>query len=252
MELPGGAFLSSVSIGSEEELLFAGLAVMPLLSADENLSYKLGDLLHPAENATALIMASEIRRASYINGRQAAKLAILRLFPELEAAAVNIETGTLGEPIATGLPGPYAVSLAHSEHHAAGLCFPSVMPMGVDIETPGAKNGETILSTLSAHEKSLLKGEQDSLDYLHVLWTAKEAVGKAIRLGFRIPLERYEISHTEILSRCDRTCYLCHFTRLAGFASVSRHWNGAILTVAFPDIEGNLDPVKRLLRIGVE
>ncbi|MEI8007279.1 MAG: 4'-phosphopantetheinyl transferase superfamily protein [Bacteroidota bacterium] len=247
MRLPQGSFLSSARIGIRNELQFAGMAVLPIIQGMPAGS-ELTGLLHPKEKEKAAAFASEIRRISFIYGRIAAKLAILKVFPEVRAQEINIVNGALGEPVVEWKGSEHPVSISHSEHHSAGLVFPPGIPMGIDIETPEEKNRSIIPSILSPDEMQLLTAANDSIEFLHLLWTAKEAAGKANGQGFRLPVEQYEIKTVTICERDGRQYFLSQFSRLAGFHALTVILDKAVLSVAFPSWPGLPDQVTRLLK----
>ncbi len=248
MKLPQGSFLSSARIGTSDELQFAGMAILPIMQgmpAGEELT----ELLHTEEKERAAAFASESRRTSFIYGRIAAKLAILEVFPEAVAQEINIVNGAIGEPVIEWPGHEYSVSVSHSEHHSAGLVFPTGLLMGIDIETPEEKNRSIIPSILSPDEMELVKAANNSIEFLHLLWTAKEAAGKANGFGFRLPAEKYEIE-TEVSVNHDGVRYfLSRFKHLNGVDAITRNLGGAVLSVAFPTGHYFQDQVIRLLSI---
>ena len=200
------------SFGNEE--LSAGLAFFSSFD-DEYLMEKVCVLLHPEEIKTGNGYASDIRRRSFFHGRIAAKMAVNKLFPNIPPADLQIETGCFGEPLLKNPPRSYGISIAHDDLWNAGLCFPLSVPMGIDVETLTEKNREIIPSILSDYEKEMCNREEDSLAFLHLLWTAKEAAGKAIGLGFRVPSDWYEIDLVETISAEPRLIRQCRFKQLS-------------------------------------
>ena len=245
MDLPEGSLLATVPFGPAEDERLTGLAVIPVMKAGDT-PHLADRLLHPAELATAAAFASEVRRRSYISGRIAAKLAIRQVFPGLSGPEVHITANPLGKPIAEGLPGPYSVSISHSDHHGAAVCFPAAFPMGVDIETPEEKNRPIISSILTGEELTLLQTHHGSLEYLHVIWTAKEAAGKTTGLGFRLPVRHYEISKIVNQTSGERFYWTSHFKKIKDITTHSLKWQGAILTLAFPSLYEPIDLMRYL------
>jgi 4'-phosphopantetheinyl transferase EntD len=244
-----GALHCIIRIGPDEELL-AGIAVIPVLTT-EGSPHLADQLLHPAERAQAAAFRNEVRRISYLSGRVAAKLAIRQVFPGLDSAEINITANPVGKPIAESLPEQYAVSIAHSDHHGAALCFPAENPMGIDIETPEEKNRPIITSILIHSEIALVQAQCDALLILHVMWTAKEAAGKANGLAFRLPVEQYEIEMIKTLEDHKNRSWICNFKHLGKITTISREWQGAILTIAFPSGSGFGDAFMHLYENGL-
>ncbi|MEI7982386.1 MAG: 4'-phosphopantetheinyl transferase superfamily protein [Bacteroidota bacterium] len=231
-------FQSTIRFSSGKEELAAGLVLCPSLS-NEKLNARTRMLLHPEEINIGGGYTSDIRRRSFLNGRIAGKMAINKVFPDIPPASFQINTGSIGRPVIRDLPQPYGISIAHNESWNAGLCFPLSVPMGIDIETITEKNQTIIASILSSREKDLCSSAGDPLNLTHLLWTAKEAAGKAIGLGFRVPTAWYEIESVETLSAEPKLIRLARFINLSAFATLSVEIPGGMLSIAFP-AENNL------------
>ena len=233
------------SLGNEE--LAVGLVLCPSLS-NEELNARTRMLLNPEEINTGGGYTSDIRRRSFLNGRIAGKMAINKVFPDIPPASFRIITGSIGRPVIIDLPRPYGISITHNESWNAGLCFPLSVPMGIDIETITEKNRTIIASILSSCEKDLCNCEGDSLELTHLLWTAKEAAGKAIGLGFRVPTALYEIDFVETLRTEPQLIRQCRFKNLSVFTALSVEIRMRMLSIAFP-AENNLsETMIRLLQ----
>lgn len=224
------------SLGNEE--LAASLTLCPSLS-NEELNTKTLELLHPEEIKTGRGYASDVRRRSFLSGRIAGKMAMYQLFPDIPSAACRIMTGSIGRPVLYDFPQHYGISIAHNESWNAGICFPLSVPMGVDVETITEKNRTIIPSILSSREKDLCSSEGDSLELIHLLWTAKEAAGKAIGLGFRVPTAWYEIEFIDTLRTIPQLIHQCRFKNLSVFTALSVEIHGGMLSIVFP-AENNL------------
>jgi len=232
-------FQSIIRFSSGNEELATGLALCPSLG-NEDLITSARRLLHPDEINTGGNYASDIRRRSFLNGRIAGKMAINKVFPDIPPASYRIITGSIGRPVISDLPRPYGISIAHNELWSAGLCFPLSLPMGIDVEIITDKNQTTIASILSAQERDLCSQEGDPSELTHLLWTAKEAAGKAIGLGFRVPTAWYEIESVETLSTEPQRIRRAQFKFLSVFSALSVEIPGGMLSIAFP-AENNLN-----------
>jgi phosphopantetheine--protein transferase-like protein len=238
MDKQRGVFQSLVRFTSGNEELAAGLAHFSSFNNKE-LNDKSLKLLHPEEIKTGVGYASDIRRKSYIHGRIAGKMAVSQVFPDIKSAYLQIAAGCMGKPLLQNIAWPYGISIAHDDLWNAGLCFPLSVPMGIDVETITEKNRKIIPSILSDHEKEMCSRVEDSLEFLHLLWTAKEAAGKAIGLGFRVPTEWYEIEFVETLTTEPQLIRQCRFKQLSVFTALSTTIPHGILSIAFP-AENNL------------
>jgi 4'-phosphopantetheinyl transferase len=233
-----GLYQSAIRFCSGTEQLAASLTLFSSFG-DNELNNKTIGLLHPDEIKTGNGFASDIRRRSFLHGRIAAKMAVNQLFQDSHPADLLISTGNLGAPLLQNLHLPYGISIAHDDFWNAGICFPLSVPMGVDFETIAEKNRAIIPSILSGHEKEMCNHAMDSPGFLHLLWTAKEAAGKAIGLGFRVPAEWYEIEFIEPLRTEQKPIYQCCFKNLPVFTTLSVEIAGGMLSIAFP-VEKNL------------
>ena len=233
-------------MGEHRRMISAGLSLCCTLSEDA-LSERARVLLNPCEIQTAGAYRSLIRRQSYLHGRIAAKTAIGKVFPGTDPVSLEIINGSFGEPIIKNLSEPYGISIAHGEDWNAGLCFPLVLPMGIDAETVSEKHSSIIPAILSESEKEVCGHEPDPLLFLHILWTLKEAAGKAIRLGFRAPHEWYETDAVEIKQHEGSMIYQCRFKQLNLFAGLSVCVPGAVVSLVFPAGKGIDQDMLRLL-----
>lgn len=221
------------------ETLTAGLDLFSSFN-DEDLYNKSCRFLHPDEIKTGDGYVSDIRRRSFLHGRIAAKMAVNQVFPDIHPADLQIETGCFGEPLLKNMVLPYGISIAHNDLWNAGLCFPLSVPMGIDVETITGKNLAIIPSILSDYEKEMCSRTENSLEFYHLLWTAKEAAGKAIGLGFRVPAAWYEIDLIESISTKPYLIRQCRFKQLSVFKTLSTTIPQGMLSIAFP-AEKNLD-----------
>ncbi len=258
MEISGRTFQSVTSLSSSME---DSPSINPISHGNENLSVSLAlfssfreeelktrtkELLHPGEMNEGNGYGSEIRRRSFLHGRTAAKMAVGQLFPESRMTAILVATGSFGAPYLTNLGHPYGISIAHGDVWNAGLCFPLSVPMGIDVETISGKNHAIIPSVLSAEEKEMTARDKNPLEFLHLLWTAKEAAGKAIGLGFRVPVDWYEIDRAEIVINKTLLIRRCRFKHLSLFTTLSVTIPEGILSIAFPCGKNLEQPMIRL------
>lgn len=247
MEKPKDLFQSSTRFSIGNEAFSSGLVFFPSFG-DEQLQIKSIEQLHPDEIRMGKDFAADIRRRSFLHGRIAGKLAVNQLFPEVPSARLQISTGILGEPYFNNFIYPYGVSIAHDDHWAAALCFPLCVPMGIDMESMNEKNSTIIPSILSDQEKEICTRAENSLEFMHILWTAKEAAGKAIGLGFRVPTEWYEIDMVETICQTPYTVRSCRFKQLSVYTTFSVTLPQGILTIAFPAQQNLEQAMIRLLQ----
>lgn len=135
--------------------------------------------------------SSPERRAGYLARRQIAR-AVLAMAWEIPASAVEIGEGAAGAPL---LSGPLSgVHLSFAARGPLALIGFSTGPIGVDLEI--------VEPDMLIPRNMLRADERMTLDALPsigrakafcTLWTAKEAVVKALGLGFQLPPEAIRI-----------------------------------------------------------
>lgn len=139
-------------------------------------------------------MKFELRRKSFIAGRRAAKHLLMNCVPELRgcsAAQISIENRESGAPYALlnsrELPG--VLSISHSGDAAAAVyTSKSSIQIGVDLETI-ATRAQSFLQTYftqSELEWVFSVKEEDQALISTLIWSAKEAVLKALQTGLRV------------------------------------------------------------------
>ena len=132
-------------------------------------------------------------------GRLAAKSALGAMLTEPDLPRIGVRAGVFGQPLvdhprSLGID----VTVSHSNGLAVALAYSADWPIGMDLETVAAAAVTTVLDQIdaSADEKAWLSAEAISRSAAcGVLWTAREALGKALKTGLNSPLG--------VLSLCD-------------------------------------------------
>ena len=136
------------------------------------------------------------RQQSFLLGRYAAKLALQYALQTPDLKAIEIGRGVFEQPVVSHLsaktPG---VTISHCNEIAVALAFPAGHPMGVDIERIDPARMITIQSQLSPVECAwaCLAGA-DEITLSTLIWTAKEALSKALTCGLMSPMEILNLS----------------------------------------------------------
>jgi 4'-phosphopantetheinyl transferase len=136
------------------------------------------------------------RQKSYLLGRYAAKAALGNAFAESDLRTIEIERGVFEQPV-VHYPrnDKWDVTISHTELSAAALAYPRGHPMGIDIERINSARAETLLSQLSEQEVDWVDRQPaNRLETAFALWTAKEALSKALRTGLMSPVEIYNLT----------------------------------------------------------
>jgi len=154
------------------------------------------------------------RRSEFLAGRYIAKEAVRQERPDLFPKSINIVHGVWGFPL-IHTPGLHraTVSIGHTQRCAAAIFYSSnTLPVGVDVEEIKEGNLPAFKRFISNTEQELIaSGQLPSLETMHLIWSAKEAAGKALKVGFTIPENLYAISSI----KCEEGFYLISFENLS-------------------------------------
>ena len=168
------------------------------------------------------------RKVSYVCGRLAGKYAVTLFYPTKKMKEIEIENGNFHEPfISSSSRTPAVISLAHSGRIGVALSSQKVNPIGIDIEKESSDYANKIKLILDDGEKKILCADQ-----LEILaWTAKEALGKALKTGLNTPLKLYEIS--EVNKKSDFYC--SKFRYFPQYKAISMHFCAYWITIVIPE-----------------
>jgi 4'-phosphopantetheinyl transferase len=155
------------------------------------------------------------RRQAYVLGRLAARRALLPLVGAEGLGSLCILPGVFGQPVLVASQGPatrLGVSLSHRNGVAVAVAFEREHPMGVDIEMLDPAQADTLQSqelpgevaaftarpgsaatspaTLPVNRPAQVQAPRLSpLERATLLWSCKEALGKAMGCGLTVPPE---------------------------------------------------------------
>lgn len=167
--------------GIERRLYFATANEMP---AEEFLS--------ESEKKQSAGFKFAAKREGFLLGRLAAKRALAALLAEPDLRQIEIRPGVYGQPL---VQHPRAagdeVTVSHSHGLAVALAYPAEYPMGIDLETISTVAAQVVIGELEASPPELTwlaTGGVDAPTACCVLWTAREALGKALKIGLNSPL----------------------------------------------------------------
>ncbi|MBV8813514.1 MAG: 4'-phosphopantetheinyl transferase superfamily protein [Verrucomicrobia bacterium] len=191
------------------------------------------ELLGPAENTCFSSLRSVRRQRSYLFGRCAAKLALQALLPELDLRTIEIGRGVFEQPIVScGQNQGWNVTISHTNSLACALAFPTGHPMGVDVEQVDWARYGTIVSQLSEQETKWVEATtQYKLQLATSLWTAKEALSKALCTGLMSPVKIYNLSEFRPL---DSGKWEGLFENFGQYKAATWWGNSHVLSVALP------------------
>jgi phosphopantetheinyl transferase len=193
------------------------------------------EFLSESEKERAAGFQFAAKKQSFLLGRLAAKRALGALLDEPDLRQIVIRAGIYGQPIVEHpRAGAAQVSLSHSQGLAVALAFPAEFPMGIDLETAAAVSAATILGELEASPAELtwLVGSGvDEATACCVLWTAREALGKALKIGLNSPLGILSLSEIQADGEGSWIGRYRDFPRCQCLAQAK---DGRVLTLAMP------------------
>ena len=143
------------------------------------------------------------RQQSFLLGRYAAKLALQFLLQAADPKAIEIGRGVFEQPLVSYLSAKVPdVTISHCDEIAVALAFPAGHPMGVDVEQIDPDRLIAIRSQMSPVEREWARSAgTDELALSTLIWTAKEALSKALTCGLMSPMEIFNLAEFYPLGR---------------------------------------------------
>lgn len=188
--------------------------------------------LHENELHYFNLLPAEKRQYSYLQGRYTAKKALCAYLKTSALTAIEIGYGVFFQPVIyTAAVRNTQVSIAHSGNKAAAVVFPEEIPMGIDLEEISAlRNWDKLMPLTAAEERMALQLNYSSNEVLTLFWSVKEALSKAVKLGFTVDLSMYELATCQQVDG-----YLeSTFTYFTQFKAFSWYANGFCWSVVVP------------------
>lgn len=188
-----GARLSRLNLAWEGQPVRAWVASVPS-SAYAALRVRSQGWLHPSERASWASLKAEPRRVSYLLGRYAAKRAASQYLGTDALAEIEVSNGVFQQPVlrfpARDIP---HVTLCHTDRLALAVAHPPDHILGIDAEALDPARAPLLRSLMSDAEQAPL-GTMGfpEVERLFLLWTAREALSKALRCGLTVPLDLLE------------------------------------------------------------
>ena len=194
-----------------------------------------GAMLSDAEQAQFARLRFAPKQQSFLLGRLAAKRALGELLGELDLRTIEIYNGVFGQPLVRhARAGGIDVTVSHSHGMAVALAYPAEWPAGIDLEMVPAQSVDTVLGELgiSAAERAWLDaGTVDRATACGMLWSAREALGKSMKIGLNCPLGILALGEIAAAGSAAWAGTYIHFPQ-------SRCWScssdGRVLSIAAP------------------
>jgi 4'-phosphopantetheinyl transferase len=162
---------------------------------DKNLE-EVKNILHESEHKRYDEILSLKRKKSFLFGRYAAKKALAEFCNISKLPEISIVNGVFGQPVIHHRDiKNIQISIAHTDKMAAAIVFQEEYPMALDIEEIDECRSDFVKSQFTKDELNLSKNFSDSEQNIFnlVLWTAKEALAKVVKVGLTVPLVVLEI-----------------------------------------------------------
>lgn len=198
------------------------------------------DWLHPGEREELRRLRAPRRRRDYRLGRFAARraLAMLEGAPPADACRFEVRRAPSGVPRAfrDGVPLAVALSISHSEGHAAAAARWGSGRLGCDLESVESRSRAFRDDYFTVAERDLVEAgdaPRDRALRATLVWSAKEAVMKALGEGLRLPPCEVEVCPSfDAESALGWRGFAIRHPRAAGLAGSWRELDGLLLTVA--------------------
>ena len=185
--------------------------------------------LHPFEINDLEKIRVEKRRNDYLIGRCAAKYAVMKLKDLSCQTDFYITNGFFRQPIVYGQDAQ--VSLSHTDDVGVAIAFSQECIIGIDIEIVRKDNSDILERIFTDHEKKIVKsfGTRQSI-ISTMIWSLKEAMSKALRIGFTSSPKLFEVA-----SMKEEDNYLfCKFTNFTQFPARTYEKQNKVFALVYP------------------
>lgn len=221
----------ALTLGRDGRLLPASLG-FSFGSGYESAQRAAVSFLHPREFGRWSGLKFPIRSRSYLLGRRAAKAALAVCFPDFSPTDIEVASGVFSQPyIGAGSPVTAEISLAHAHDAAVALVCPAGHPAGVDLEVIDPARVSVVRNSCTPPELDAVQRlglPEAAASFL--LWTVREALGKALRCGLAVPFENLAVE--SVNGREGR--YEAHFAHFPPFKAHSWVLGDHILSIVLP------------------
>ena len=172
---------------------------------------------------------TEIGKQEFLLGRYSAKKAYAQLNQQDNLRNIEVKNGIFEQPFFAH-NSEFDVSISHTKGAGGAIVFDRTYPMGFDMELicnskisalQAATKDEEIISLNISPEKGLT-----------IAWCLKEALSKAIRTGFTLPLELLQIE--DFVKTNDKNIFKCRFKNFAQYKGIAKIKGDYVVALAYP------------------
>ncbi|EAD7632587.1 4'-phosphopantetheinyl transferase superfamily protein [Listeria monocytogenes] len=156
-------------------------------------------------------MSSEKRKQEFLAGRYALKTNLLkhRFSTEKTYNDISIDYGSLGYPMLR--EGDFEIGLSHSRNYVFSVIYSRENIVGVDIET--IRSDIFLEKLLTDSEKELFIDSDVTSKMAYILFSCKEALGKALKIGLLADYSIYEVKKVENMTILNNQVFQLSFKR---------------------------------------
>ncbi|MDR2106915.1 MAG: 4'-phosphopantetheinyl transferase superfamily protein [Holosporaceae bacterium] len=186
-----------------------------------------------AEDAVDYLSDNELKRMRSISrekakicycfGRVVAKKALGMLIDGLIYRDLDVGNEKSGCPTTGNCD--FSVSITHTDEVAACLAYGKEFSFGTDIEKMNENRIDALRYVISGKEPI-----PNDLKSLTVAWTLKESLSKALKCGFGLPFEEFELSEF----RGNGEFFVCSYARHPEFFGAATVFENNSYAAAFP------------------
>lgn len=197
---------------------------------DKNELLAMENILVRKEKEYFSTLSSEPRKISYLLGR-------LSAFEALKEASLmqNVETGItngiFGQPVLHDKN--FEVSITHTKDVGGCVLYPRDMLLGIDIEDINSKHCSAMRSVTTDNEyldmKKIISNDKIVLT---IIWTLKEAIGKAIKVGFTLSTDIMAV-HAERYDEQSK-CLISSFVNFPQYKAKSFIFEKNVMSIVYP------------------
>lgn len=149
----------------------------------------------------------------------------MRPFNEIE-----ITKGFLKNPIIKGVCSGTQISIAHCKEYAGAVAYPEELIIGMDMEVAGYNKDNSIWQILADRERKMHPENMDRERFSLIMWTAKEALVKFMKLGLTVSFEIMQIDSIA----CHENGYRLKFRYFHGLEAYCLLYKNLVCTLVYP------------------
>jgi len=155
------------------------------------------DLLHPDEICCSKYISSPQAHLNFYLSHISAKRAFMQWKPQEPANQINLLHGSFSQPyMSCHSIQNLSISITHCHNIGVSVSFSEEYLIGIDLEKQEERINRVVSKLLTNQERQIQNDLSTNCTIAStVLWTAKEALSKALKIGFFADMKIYEINN---------------------------------------------------------